>query len=555
MSATAMSIDRLAVEPAAEWFGERLCGTFAPAAPELRAPVAWCLHQWMQGHTCLDLSRAVTGRSAEPGSFELLEAAVPDGWLHTLASHAAVARAAPGSLQPVAAPLVLEGSKLFLARCRDQEIEVAKALRARGQAGAVWCATPQDRAAIKAFSAARGGDLHPAQLRAVQVGAMRRLAVISGGPGTGKTFVAARIIEAVLETGPHAVLLLAPTGKAAARLQASVRDAVRRGGFTERAAACLGALQAQTVHAATQRQGGDSMRRARLIVVDETSMVDLERMHALLRLAHEQASIVMLGDPHQLASVEAGSVLGDLVADAAQPSHPLASCWVRLEKSLRFPQEGGVARLAAAVNAGRSDEAIEILRAKPTGLHWEVVASPQQVVRESIRALEAAGDEARVLCGHRHGADGALRVNDAFERRHGHAARRGLYEGRPILVTVNDDITGLRNGDAGRILRESGAWIARFGEAVFPVERLPSHETAHAMTIHKTQGSEYQQVVVALPARPSPVLTRELLYTGITRTRETVTIVASEAALRAAIERPIVRHGGLRERLRSGLAG
>ena len=549
MSEGTVTIDRLRVDPAAAWFGERICGTLVPGADRLHAPVSWCLHQWMQGHTCLDFDRPVAARSAEPRAFDMLEAPVPDEWMRALTAHPAVAQASPGSTEPTASPLVLEGRKLFLARCRQQEIEVARALARRGAESATWCASAPSRAAIDSFVAGRGDGLHEAQVRAVQLGATRRLAVITGGPGTGKTFVAARIIEAVLETGPQAVLLLAPTGKAAARLQSSVQGAVREHAFTERAVQCLRSIEAQTVHAATLQLGGDAVRRARLVVVDETSMVDLERMHALLRLAHEDASIVMLGDPHQLASVEAGSVLGDLVADAASPGHPLADCVAQLVKSHRFDEGGGVSRLAAAVNGARADEALDILRSAPEGMGWQVVASPAQVVGASIDALDRAGTDARVLCGHRHGPDGSLRLNEAIERRRGLAGRRGFYQGRPILVTVNDDVTGLRNGDAGELFRETGGWFARFGDRTVPVDRLPTHETAYAMTIHKTQGSEYPAVVVALPARPSPVLTRELLYTGITRTRGPVTVVASEASLRAAIARPILRHGGLRERL------
>jgi exodeoxyribonuclease V alpha subunit len=506
----------------------------------------------MQGHTCLDLAGTVTARSAEKGSFDMLEAGVPQKWLAELQGHSAVASVAAGSMDPIAAPLVLEGSKLFLGRWRQQEIEVAMALRARGGAHASWCATSEITKRIETFVTARAQGLHEAQLHAVRVGATRRLAVITGGPGTGKTFVAARIIEAVLEAGPQPVLLLAPTGKAAARLQHSVRDAAVRDTLTPRAVACIEGLQAQTVHAATMRRGGEALRRARLIVVDETSMIDLERMHALLRLAHEDATILMLGDPHQLASVEAGSVLADIVHGTEDARHALSACVARLVKSHRFPDGGAVARLAAAVNGNRADEVMEILRAKPDTLDWKSAGTPAEVVRATMAALgEGATALPRVLCGHRHGPDGAIRINAAIEQRRGVAGQRGLYQDRPILITVNDDLTGLRNGDTGHLAKQGDAWMACIDGGSSPVEvsRLPAHETAFALTIHKTQGSEYESVVVALPARPSPVLTRELLYTGITRTKGAVTVVGSELSIRAAIGRPIVRSSGLRERL------
>jgi exodeoxyribonuclease V alpha subunit len=386
----------------------------------------------------------------------------------------------------------------------------------------------------------------------VQVGATRRLAVITGGPGTGKTFVAARVIEAVLQAGARSVLLLAPTGKAAARLQASVRQAAVQGWLTPAAAACVAGLQAQTVHAATLRRGGEALRQARLIVVDETSMIDLERMHDLLRLAHPEASLVLLGDPHQLASVEAGSVLADIVQGTASPAHPLARSVVHLVRSRRFQEGSPVARLAAAVNGGRADELIEILRSRASGLQWIQVETAGHVVDASIGALEQAGPAARILCGHRHGPDGSMRINAVLERRRGGAGRH--HPGRPIMITVNDDLTGLRNGDAGQMELAQGSWVARFDAdmAPVPVARLPAHETAYALTIHKTQGSEYERVIVALPARPSPVLTRELLYTGITRAKSGLVVVASEETLRAAVARPITRSSGLRERLRAG---
>ncbi len=556
MSDSIPGIGTLHPDPAAAWFGQRLCGTLVPGGSAIVEPVSWCLHQWMQGHTCLDLNGVVSARGDGDAAFDMIEAEVPAEWTEALRQHPAVARAEPGSKHAIAAPLVLEGSRLFLARWRQQEIEVARALRQRAAQLAPWCEQRKVLEAMRRFVQSRGEGLHPAQLRAVEVGATGRLALITGGPGTGKTHVAARIIEAVLQTGPHAVLLLAPTGKAAARLQAAVRGTAGETGLAPHARAVMAGLTAQTVHAATLRKGGEALRRARLVVVDETSMIDLERMHALLRLAHADASIVMLGDAHQLTSVEAGSVLGDLVAGVEDADHPLAACTVRLVQSRRFPDESPVARLARAVNGNRPDEVIELLRAGGRNLRWEEVATPAQVVRSSIQARQAAGEGCRILCGHRRGPDGAIRINAVIERELTRSADRGRYAGRPILVTVNDDLTGLQNGDTGQLLLEGGEWFADFGGDLsrVPIERLPAHETAYALTIHKTQGSEYEVVVVALPARPSPVLTRELLYTGITRTKGRLTVVATEEAIRSAVGRATRRSSGLRERLRASVA-
>lgn len=203
MTRSLHEIDQLQLEAAASWFSQRLCGVLEPQAPQLQAPVAWALHQWMQGHTCLDLAATVTARSVQKGVFDMLEATLPPQWLADLRGHPAVTSAPVGSMHPIASPLVLEGSRLFLNRWRQQEIEVARALLARGGAPASWCETPDAAARIEAFVASRASGLHEAQVHAVRVGATRRLAVITGGPGTGKTFVAARVIEAVLETGAH----------------------------------------------------------------------------------------------------------------------------------------------------------------------------------------------------------------------------------------------------------------------------------------------------------------------------------------------------------------
>ena len=550
MSATAPApLQDLRIEPAAEWFGRRLCALMTGVMHEATEPIAWCLHQWMQGHTCLDLDGCVQAPPRDESSSERLEAQVPPSWAEALEACDAIARGRPGSLDAAQAPLVLEGRKLFLARCRSQEIAVARDLAARARAFAAWCPSGAVPTQVEAFLTQIAGSLHDAQLQAVRLACARRLAVITGGPGTGKTTVAARVIEAVLQMETPTVLLLAPTGKAAARLQESIRARANDGSVHPRAREVLASLTAETLHGAILRQRGEAVRRARLLVVDETSMVDLERMHELLRLAHPDASIVLLGDAHQLASVEAGTVLADLVRDGS-----LASCVAPLTHSWRFPTDRGVGRLAAAVNAGEATAALDCLRAKRDQVDWIEVATPAQVVARATQERARLGADARILCGHRRGPDGSVRINQSIVR--GIAgATTGHFPGRPILVTVNDDNTGLRNGDTGVMRREGNAWFAHFpGRDPVPAEQLPAHETAFALTIHKTQGSEYEAVVVALPARPSPVLTRELLYTGLTRTKGPVTVVATEEAIRAAVARPITRSSGLRERLRAAIA-
>ena len=548
-----LDVGALRIEPAAEWFGQRLVGVLPCAADALRQPVAWCLHQWMNGHACLDCAKPIVGRLADADDGDEAEALPSSAWLDALTAAACVARAQVGSLASLDAALVLEGSQLFLARCRMQEIRIAVALARCAQQPACW-SQGADRAAVLEAAISRSCiGLEPEQAAAVRVAATRRLSIITGGPGTGKTTVAARVIAAVHAVAPGSVLLLAPTGKAAQRLQQSVRQACERAELEAGARTALAALEARTLHSAILRESGAALRGARLVILDETSMVDLERMDGLLELLHQDASLVMLGDPFQLASVEAGSVLGDIVPQAGDGAHPLLASTVTLVRSRRFPVESGVGRLAALVKAGDADAAIALLRSGDASLRWEPASKPADVVAKAIAARRAFGDVCRILCGHRHGPDGSLRVNAAIERGRGGHGGEPRYDGRPVIIRVNDANTGLRNGDAGLMRFDAGQWWVEFTELCMklPADRLPSHESAFALTIHKTQGSEYESVVVTLPARPSPVLTRELLYTGITRTKGAVTVVASEAALRAAIGRPILRHGGLRGRLRS----
>ena len=542
------AIESLRIEPAAEWFGRRLCALMARDAPALQRPVAWCLHQWMQGHTCLDLDGSVQAPPLDEDVTERLEAKVPVDWAGALQDCASVARAAAGSLDPIASPLVLEGRRLFLSRCRSQEIAVACDLARRAAAPAAWFVEARGSASLEPFLADLGASMHPAQVQAVRLACTRRLALITGGPGTGKTTVAARVIEGVMRLTNPAIQLLAPTGKAAARLQESIRARATDPSVSPEARTALAGLQAETLHGAILRRQGEAVRRAQLIVVDETSMVDLERMQQLLRLAGEQATIVLLGDEHQLASVEAGTVLADLVREPA-----IAGCVARLSHSYRFPSDRGVGRLAAAVNAGDANGVLECLRAQADGVRWIEVTSASQVASRAAEERVRLGPDTRILCGHRRGPDGASRLNQSIVRSIAGAAN-GHFPGRPILITVNDDNTGLRNGDAGLMRRDGSGWVAEFhGRDPVPAEQLPSHETAFALTIHKTQGSEYPAVVVALPARPSPVLTRELLYTGVTRTKQAVTVVATAEAIRASVERPIVRSSGLRERLEAAM--
>jgi exodeoxyribonuclease V alpha subunit len=473
------------------------------------------------------------------------------------------------------------------------------------------------------------------------------LTLITGGPGTGKTFTAARLLVLLqaLHTGPQPlrVALAAPTGKAAARLRQSISQALQHLGEgvlpaadVARWAAELG--PARTLHALLGSQPGT--RRFRhdaseplavdLLFVDEASMVHLELMAQLLNALPPQARLVLLGDKDQLASVEAGAVMGELCHGAGSGGatggyRPETADWVLrltgqalpaevlgagpalaqqtvvLRKSHRF--EGPIGRLAEAVNRGDAAAALAVLDGDGSGRLAHIQAPEPAAVlplalhgregavggyRSCLERLAARPPEAeapdgfepwargvlqafdgfRVLCALREGPWGVAGLNAAIERALAEAGllpRRGggaggWYEGRPVMVTRNNPALGVFNGDIGIVLRPPGAGAAlrcHFldGEALrsVAVSRLADVETAFAMTVHKSQGSEFEHVLLVLPDEDVPVLTRELVYTGITRARRAFTLLADRPGrLVAATTRLTRRVSGLRAMLEDG---
>ncbi len=551
-----------------------------------------------------------------------------------------------GSGQISDRPLRWVGGRLYLDRYWRAEQLVREQVDARLSAPV----PDVDPLRVQASAHRVFGDpvTHPENARqrlAAACAAHSRLTVLTGGPGTGKTTTVAGLV-AVLQAvaGPGlSVALTAPTGKAAARLQEAVRRQVAE--LPEMDRQRVGELDASTVHRLLGWRPGSSTRFRHdrthhlphdVVVVDETSMVSLPLMAKLLEALRPQTRLVLVGDPDQLASVEAGAVLGDLVArpssapgiahavaesvPADLPSEPpdgredghqdsaLPAGVVRLVVERRYGSVIG--DLARAVREGREDDVIALLRAG----HEEVslVEPATDLVSESeirqvradaelaglalvraaragdVRAALAALESHRLLVAHRRGRFGvaywsarvegwvsAAEHNDAVvgARRVGVRAVGPWYPGRPLLVTANDRDSGLYNGDAGVLVAhpdpdgapdgEAGATrlrdglaaavpavVAAFGDPDRPIlvrpHRLPPVETVHAMTVHRAQGSQFTRVNVLLPPAQSPLLTRELLYTALTRARSAVRVVGSEQAVRAAVRRPVRRASGLR---------
>ncbi|MGI8890238.1 MAG: exodeoxyribonuclease V subunit alpha [Chthoniobacterales bacterium] len=500
-----------------------------------------------EGHVCITLAEVAASDGAPPAATlrKKLRASPVVG--------------APGDFTP----LILDAQdRLYLRRYWEYEQQLAGAIRSRATAVA-----PNSL-----------GENNDQQEVAARRAASGHFTVITGGPGTGKTRTVMKILTLLLaQPGGDALrfALAAPTGKAAARLTESVR-AVKQN------------LEATTIHRLLGNLPGSPYFRhnaehplaADVVIVDEASMVDLALMAKVVAAVRPEARLILLGDRDQLASVEAGNVLADICATAEQagPNEPLRGAVVALHKNYRFAESGGIFRVSTAVNEGDAEAAISALRENPDGeASWQplpVVAKLPDALRAQLIAafrpalevddpLEALRrlQQFRILCAVRHGPFGVENLNAVAEEILAGAGlitpQRSFYRGQPITITQNDYNLSLFNGDSGIILAdpdETGELRAFFLSADgklrrFLPSRLPPHGTAFALTVHKSQGSEFDRLLLLLPEQESPLLTRELLYTAITRARGKVEIWAAERVLRSMIAKTVSRSSGLREAL------
>ena len=522
--------------------------------------VAFVVRAVRGGSVCLDL----TGVAAQVGEPQL-PWPDPAQWL----------AAVSGSVLAGDPPVVhVDEGLLYLDRYWIEESRVAEdvlALAATRRSG-----TPPDIARL--FS-----GTYAEQRGAAEVALSRALTVLTGGPGTGKTTTVARLLALLAEQAEldgrsrPRIALAAPTGKAAARLLEAVQIEVDALDQVDKDR--LPALNATTLHrllgsrpdtSSRFRHNRDNRLPHDVIVVDETSMVSLTMMARLLEAVRPESRLLLVGDPDQLASVDAGAVLADLVEGlAAVDDTPIA----RLVTSHRFGES--IRGLAFAIRDGKADEALEILAAGGEHIEWVDTQQPADILRKvlvphalALREAAILGDgpaalatldEHRMLCAHRRGQHGVAYWNRQVERWLAEQTDTPLwsawYVGRPVLVTANDYGLGLYNGDTGVAIQRDGVLRAVMSGSGGPVEfatsRLADIETMHAMTIHKSQGSQATEVTVLLPAEDSRLLTRELLYTAVTRARHKVRLIGSAEQVRAAIERRAVRATGLSRRLSS----
>ncbi len=607
----------------------RVLRRLVPEAPEeVLGAAALTSHLAESGHVCLVLSQHA-GRVPRDADGQPLGVRWPalEAWTEALRNSALVVRSDVAEISRDKRPLVLDGhGRLYLYRFWRHEDCLAARIRKR-----LETAPPDlDPALLRdGLSRLFGSPLsddskHDAapgdgQRLAALLALTRPFCVVTGGPGTGKTSTVVKILallqeQALASHRPLELTLLAPTGKAAARLSASIKEA--KAGL-DCAPEVRDAIpeEAMTIHRrlGTRHFGvqpfvhnADNPIPTDGVLVDEASMVDLALMSHLVAAVPPGARLILMGDREQLASVAPGSVLADICNAGETPGYSHAMCerlqeqtgdhvrtsaettaetgiWdsiAHLTHSFRFGAHSGIGELARAISAGDAEAALAVLRDEQYADVRRVDADSDTGRATLVKGAVAAyapfvsgGEPAdrlealarfRVLCAHRTGSAGVETVNLAIEER---LRRDGLlasppnvrsYAGRPILVTANSYRLGLFNGDVGVLLSTDDAGLrAHFVDPdgrtrTFAPARLPDHETVFAMTVHKSQGSEFDDVVLLLPDRPSRVLSRELLYTAVTRARKSVTIHATADVFREAVSRRAERASGLRDLLWEG---
>jgi exodeoxyribonuclease V alpha subunit len=582
---------------------------------QVRLALALTVRALRNGSVCIDL------QSVHTTAFDEAEAVIDISSLPWPESEKWIAacKASPlvadGADKPGGRPLRLVGGLLYLERYWQQEEVVRVQLQGRFAAPAPDVDQLRLAAALPRLFDHDGlepGEADRQEL-AVAVSALGRVSVLAGGPGTGKTTTVARLL-ALLRDQPGPALriaLAAPTGKAAARLEEAVRAAAAQ--LEPEDQHRLGDLTASTLHRllgwlpsnrSRFRHDATNQLSHDVVIVDEMSMVSLTLMARLLEAVRPSARLVLVGDPDQLSSVEAGAVLADIARAPGTPDVDLGKRLVelglvtddetapvhgvvQLTHTWRFG--GAIDTLARAIRAADADAAVAVLRSGASDVHFReldletpptdasnrALASMAAEVRttgvamlEAARSGDVAGalaalDRHRVLCAHRRGPYGVLRWGQEVERWlvdaiPGYGEDGEWYLGRPLLITANDYEMSLYNGDTGVIVQTPDGVRAAFARGaaakLFPAVRLDAIQTVHAMTVHRAQGSQFDSVSFVLPPPDSPLLTRELLYTAVTRARRHVLIIGSEEAIRRAIQRPANRASGLRHRLATDLS-
>ncbi|MBI5607462.1 MAG: exodeoxyribonuclease V subunit alpha [Deltaproteobacteria bacterium] len=624
---------------------------FGPVPAEVMLAAALAVGVQRRGHVGVDLQRVreLAAPSADPQG-DLWPRDL-GAWQRTVLQSPLTGQpgASPDSVRdrPLVAQALPDGHCLLMTqRLWDVQARLATKLRAMASETAAHApdvATLQPSLQALLLAGARPEHrLAKEQLaQALAVAARRRLTLILGGPGTGKTYSIRLLLAALLAERPDLrVVLAAPTGKAAVRMTEAMREAERAAPADDKVAQILANLPSATVHKLLGKRPDGSVRHHRdnplpadLVIVDEASMVDLALMGQVVDAVAPGAQLVLLGDRDQLASVDVGTVLADIAQAAAEPQSPLRASLVRLAVNYRFADAPLVSAVAAAVQAGDptslaqavqllngrrpiAEELQDVAPIRPIPLAtfadraaaMDALAAPYtapggyaallaehlrqggrsalrepRVRRELLNAL----NQYRVLAAHRQGPLGVTGLEAALGERvraalvaawrerpeaaPGNAdelpRENGLWLGQPVLVTENAYDVDLRNGDIGLVVcgegqrltvvfpvaapaDASGPEATGPGAREVPIARLPPHTGALAMTVHKSQGSQFQHVALVLAEGPAPLQTRDLVYTAITRAQTQLTWAGSEVALQAALNRTVTRASGLAPLLR-----
>jgi len=524
-----------------------------------------------QGHVCLNLNRV-----GEQGSE--LDTVLPEtvsDWMGRLEQSHLIGK--PGDMRPM---VLTASGQVYLYRYWHDEQLVSELIQQRLQSMPVVDVDGLKDAFSDWTSSQVGIDW---QKVAVMMALSRQLSVISGGPGTGKTTIVLRLLQLLLQQDKSVrIALAAPTGKAAARLQQAISE---QGAL---------AVEAKTIHRLLGitsdndkgRYHADKPLPVDVLIVDEASMIDISLMATIMKALPRHVRLVLLGDSDQLSSIESGAVLANLCREGVafssefcelvlqatgielqhQPDAKagtgsvigMMDSVVMLQHSYRFEQDSDIARLALAVKTGDDEGVIGcLLNGVDAVWHqqFDSVTIQHHVAalyspffdavkrREPAETCLALFDQSRVLCALKQGPESVDSVNTWVEKgliKQGWRTQHHFYHGRPIMVTQNDYRHGLFNGDTGLILYDdkgqlSACFLEQDGVRWLPLNRLPAHETAYAMTVHKSQGSEFDAVCIVLPDQTSPVLNRALLYTAMTRAKLRVSLVASESIIRQCV--------------------
>jgi len=500
--------------------------------------IALTVRAFRDGHACLVLDEIDTWRTSDsvqawPSGDEVLAAIGAFGEIFGSAD------ALTHTPQP---PFVVHDGKLYITRVYSEEAAIAYFLRTNAD----------------------------------------RVRIVLGGPGTGKTTWVAQTLSELKDHEIPSLALCAPTGKAAQRMREVLDERLRGSGASEKLLEALSHAPSETAHKllkyAPHRQPkyqyqGDAKLEYNLVIVDEASMMPLSMMYRLVNALPKNGQLWLVGDPNQLASVEAGSVLADIARGASSESSPLQPRVETLVEQHRFDKDSSIAKLADAVRIGNVDLVKEILESPSDDFEWidssknldrldtlgkEVIAHAKAVAEAATKGDASAAltlkGQLQVLSATRKGRLGIDHWNATVEEALGMSAAQRWYLGRPVMVTRNDKSTQLSNGDVGIVCVKGETSRGFFGSAAEPrdvsLARLPYVETVHALTIHKSQGSEYDHAIVVIPDTESRIVTRELLYTGITRPKKKLTLVGSLESILHAVKTDIRRATGLEDLLK-----